>query len=179
MKGGFLYHVMMYSILLGGVLVGIEFASLLFGSYNGWLVTVLSLVVYIYCMYQFSVKYRDEQLNGVISYWRGVQYMVTLSFLSSMILGLFDFIWLKYIDPDILVNLIKEGESSLVTLFEQTDDLFDDKMKEELIEQARSLTPMKLWKSKMSNYVFGGFFVGLIMSFFTRRVNSDPFHEIN
>ncbi|QZT35548.1 DUF4199 domain-containing protein [Halosquirtibacter xylanolyticus] len=178
MKGGFLYHAMMYAMVLGGALVALELVSYLLGGFNNWITTVLSLFVYVYSMYHFSVKYREEQLNGVMSYWRSVQFMITLSFLASMILGLFDFILMKYIDPDLLIKMIKEAESNYVTLFDKYNELFDDKMKDVLIDNIRKISPMDIWKSKMSNYIFGGLFLGLLMSFFTRRVNSDPFHEI-
>lgn len=178
-RNSFLYNVMMYAILMGGMLVSVDLLGYLLGAYNGFLSQSLSLVIYIYCLYFFCVKYREEHQGGFITYWQGVFFITGLSFFASMILGLFTYILMKYIDPDLFHQLMEEIESNYVMIFDQNEGVLSNQMQETLIENVRKIRPMDLWSSKMSSYLIGGFFVALIMSFFTRRINTDPFHEIN
>ncbi|QZE14414.1 DUF4199 domain-containing protein [Halosquirtibacter laminarini] len=178
-RNNYLYHVMMSGIYLGSALVGVRFVSYLFNAYNSNVFAMILFVVYALGVFRLVKKYREEQLGGYITYWNSVSFIILTSFFASMILGLFSFVYLKFIDTTILTSMINEAESAYVKIFDVLDGSFSDDLQEELIKQVRNITPMDIWKSEMTNYLWGGSLLGLLLSFFVRRVNNDPFHEIN
>jgi len=117
-------------------------------------------------------KYRDDIQDGSMSYGKALKITVLTSLFASMILGLYMFIFYKFIDPTAIQRALDMIEQAM---------LQDNKIPEEQIEMMmemnyKVMTPPILAISTIFSYVFIMTIVGLITSIFLKR-SADPFQN--
>ncbi len=99
---------MTYAAILGLYLV-IKFYISVFSEKSALLSSLISVLTLLvpYIIFRFQKKYRDEQLNGFISYSSAFTYGVSLFFYASLILALGQFVFYQFISPEYLTNAFK------------------------------------------------------------------------
>lgn len=123
-------------------------SALNFGAIVGLILMILSLVTYVFEMYDNKLfgylswvvlaagivigikKYRDGALNGFISYGNALGYGVLLAFFASIIASFASYIYLGFIDSSFLEFQLEQTEIQMI----------EQGQAEETIEMAMSWT---------------------------------------
>lgn len=148
-------------------------SALNFGAVVGLILMVISLVTYVFGMYEnkalgylsYAVliggivigirKYRDEVNDGFISYGSALGYGVLIALFASIIASFANFIYLSYIDSSFIEFSLEQAE---IQMIEQGNT-------DEQVEMAMGFTRSML--SPFGIFLFGIFgltFFGLIVS---------------
>ena len=64
-----------------------------------------NMVIIGFLVYAIS-QYRDNANNGFISYAKSLKLGTTVAFFSSVIMAFYTFIYITYLDPDFLANIL-------------------------------------------------------------------------
>lgn len=164
--------------------------AMVYGLYVGVLVTLYSvilyvtaqtqnktlaylpMVVYAVCIVLAQINYRDNEMNGSISYGQAVGFGVAVMLFSGIISALYNLIIFK-IDPS-LIDQIKIA---------QEEAYLNSGMSEEKIEvtmemAAKMMTPGWMAIMGLFGAVFIGTIISLVTSIFVKRPPSeDEFGE--
>ncbi len=103
-----------YGILAGIIMIVIAIVYYVAGQQQHWssgIISYLALLVII--IYGLKI-YRDELLSGYLKYGRALGFGVLVSLFAGILSGLYSFIFFKYINPDIIHELIIEAEQSIL-----------------------------------------------------------------
>jgi hypothetical protein len=145
----------LYSALIAIAVTLIEYATGIdrsdLGRYLGFL-GLVGLAVMIF----FAIKARkDEEFGGRISYGQCVGTGVMVALVSSAIIGIFMFIYVSYVNPDIIDYIVEQTRKSLAA----------KNMTQEQMDGALQMTrkfASPTWQSVMA--FLGGTFIGLIIA---------------
>ncbi len=135
---------------------------------SSWINSLIAFIIVCLSLY-FGIKARrDESLNGFMTYGQGVGTGVLIALISGIIMSIFHFINVTFIDPDLTANIIEETKRKMI---EKGDS-------EESIEAAMSM--MEKFQSPWLVALFGllgnllyGLVVSLILSIFLKKENPD------
>jgi len=131
----------------------------------------LDFIVIIVCLVWGCKTYRDEEKGGIIRYGQSVGYGTLSGFFSSMIYGVYFFVFISYIDPEFLDRLLLLMEENLYT-----QGLSDEQI-EFSLDIYESMRSPVLWSiSSLMTITFLGFIASLIISIFIRK-EGDPFDK--
>ena len=115
------------------------------------------------------IMYRDNLNNGLISYSISLKIGTSVVFFASVILAFYTYIFVAFINPEYLENIIKIAEQEILNS--------DPEISDEDLDLALSMTQKMLqpqWMATLSvlGGTFMGFFYSLIISFFVKK--EDP-----
>ena len=113
--------------------------------------------------------YRDNFNNSFVSYSQSLKIGTSVVFFASVILAFYTYIFVTFINPEYLENIIKIAEQEILNS--------DPEISDEDLDLALSMTQKMLqpqWMSTLSvlGGTFMGFFYSLIISFFVKK--DDP-----
>ena len=145
----------MYSGAILGIYLVIKFYISVFGGENIFtsFVGVLLALLVPYFTYKFQLKYRNEQLDGYITYSNSFTYGIYLFFYASLMLGFGQFIYFHFINPDFLTNAFKKS----IDLMQQFG------MPEKIIDEAIS-KPFPSAISTVLQSILINSFIGMLIS---------------
>ena len=115
------------------------------------------------------IMYRDNLNNGLISYSISLKIGTSVVFFASVILAFYTYIFVAFINPEYLENIIKIAEQEILNS--------DPEISDEDLDLALSMTQKMFqpqWMATLSvlGGTFMGFFYSLIISFFVKK--EDP-----
>lgn len=115
------------------------------------------------------IMYRDNFNNGLVSYSVSLKIGTSVVFFASVILAFYTYIFVTFINPEYLENIIKIAEQEILNS--------DPEISDEDLDLALSMTQKMLqpqWMATLSvlGGTFMGFFYSLIISFFVKK--QDP-----
>jgi hypothetical protein len=136
------------------------FLDLLLNKTLGYIILPINLVV----LYFMLKSYRDNFLNGNMTYGQSVGAGVIIFLYSTIISVIFSYILYKYIDPGLIGKILAASEESLVKkgMDQQSIDTgmaFTKKL----------MTPGFMSISGLIAGMFFGTIISLIMSIFTKK----------
>lgn len=166
-------------------------SALNFGAVLGFALMILSLLTYVFELYENQwfgsltwvvliigiimgvKKYRDENLGGYISYGQALGYGVLLTFFASIIVAFINFIYLGYVDDGFITYSLEKSET----------EMYEAGTPDEAIEQAMGFTRKIMSPGVLSIIgifmtTFIGFIISLIAAAFLKK-EADPFEESN
>ncbi len=164
---------LIYGGMTGGVLIlytlVIDLLNAQFSTLNSIAMIVLEFLGLFYAMY----TYRKEYRGNTISYGQAFAFGTLVALVLSLILVVFNFIYIKWINPD-MVQMTRD-------MMEQK--LLEKGASEEMIEKQMQL--MDRFKSPVIQLV-GGFLgnlftfsvMNLIIAGFVKREPADPFANL-
>lgn len=131
-------------------------------KYVSWLILAAGLFWAI-------ISFRDKQMGGFIDYKGAFSSGFYTGLIASIIAGLFMFVYVQYIDPGIIDQILLETEATL----EQNPNMSDEQ-----IEQALEMTESFTSPILMSVFGFLGNLVAstvlsLIIAIFAKRENKE------
>ncbi|HOV84340.1 MAG TPA: DUF4199 domain-containing protein [Paludibacteraceae bacterium] len=152
---------MIYGLFMGILFTANFFISLPQGIIFRFL-SFLIIILIVYAMYRFSVKYRDNECGGYISYGKAFSFILLTFFFASIISSIFKFFYFQFINPDYLTNLLQESLKIIDSMQLPVNEEFYDQMEKMMKPITYSL--QSIWVD-----VFLGIILGLIMSAFIKK----------
>ena len=160
-----------------------------YGAYLGLSLIVISFIVYLLGLEEqksivpsllnnflmigaivYSVKaYRDNLNGGYISYSQSLKIGTSVVFFASVILAFYTFLFVTFINPEYLDNIIKVAEQEI--LF-SNPEISDQDLDMALSMTQKMLQPQWMITLSVLGGTFMGFFYSLIISFFVKK--QDP-----
>jgi len=163
--------------------------SMNYGAYLGLGLIVISFFVYILGLEEqksivpsllnnflmitaivYSVKvYRDNLNGGYISYSQSLKLGTSVVFFASVILAFYTFIFVTFINPEYLDNILKVAEQEILN---SDPEISDTDLDMALSMTQKMLQPQWMITLSVLGGTFMGFFYSLIISFFVKK--EDP-----
>ena len=163
--------------------------SMNYGAYLGLGLIVISFFVYILGLEEqksivpsllnnflmitaivYSVKvYRDNLNGGYISYSQSLKLGTSVVFFASVILAFYTFIFVTFINPEYLDNILKVAEQEILN---SDPEISDADLDMALSMTQKMLQPQWMITLSVLGGTFMGFFYSLIISFFVKK--EDP-----
>ena len=155
----------MFNGLIMGVIFSINF--LLSVSKNTTLVLLTNViaVLIVVGIYRQSVRFRDTECEGFISYWKSFSLILLTFFYAALISSVVKYIYFQFINPDYLDQMFQESMKMMRTMKFQITDESTDQMKSML--KPATYTLVYVWIN-----VLMGAIVGFIMAAFIKKEKS-------
>ena len=177
---------MTYGIYLAGITILLsiiiwatnllEFLGLIGSS----LIGIVQLVVMVMLLIYFTKLYRNNQLDGKISFSQAFVFGVLIVVCSSVISSLYNYIFNKFIDPDYthrLMTMMQDKTYQWMTSKGVPEDQIDSAMKR--FEDKGIPSPLETLKSSFIFGLIGGAIMSLISSAIVKKnvTSEDAFDE--
>lgn len=161
--------------------------SLMYGIYVGFALIIYSLLMFLLDVEQDSwltwiaylfmaaglywamISIRDKELGGYITYGKafGVGFWTTL--FATIISGIFTYIYVLYIDPGLIDEILLKAEESML---EGNPNISDEQFDTGMMWTEKLTSPMMItvWASVAN--LFFGVVLSLIIAIFAKRENN-------
>ncbi len=156
---------MTYGLILGLALIFIHLVQYVLDIYKAsMLISLINYGVIIGAIIYGTIRFRDDEMQGNISYGKAVGFGILISLFASIIYGFYFFLLTTFIDPNYM-----EG------VYAMLEELYLDKgMSEDQVEMAIEMakkfqSPMMLLFSSIFGFVFMGTLFSLITSIFLKK----------
>lgn len=154
-----------YGTLLGIVLViYLLILYLVDMQENEWL-AVLGYLILVVGLYFFIILFRDKQQNGFISYGKGVSVGVLIGLFAGIVVSIYTYVNIIYIDTSILEPILVEIEESIIKAKPNIEE-------EELVktmELMNTTMPYILVFFNVISYTLVSLIFSLLISIFAKR----------
>jgi len=154
------------SAMLNGLIMGVLFSlNFLLSISKIPSLTLLSYVVVTFIlvgMYKLSVRFRDVECEGVITYGKAYSFILLTFFFAAIISSVVKYVYFQFINPDYLEQLLQDSMKALETLRFPIDEAAYEQMGKMM--KPASFTLQYIWLN-----VLMGSFVGLIMAAFIKK----------
>ena len=128
--------------------------------------SVVNNIVIITFITYAIIQYRDNINNGFIPYSKSLKLGTTVAFFSSVIMALYTFIYMNYLNPDMLTDVMNITEQ---TILESDPNISDAELDMALSMTAKLMQPHWMMLTGVLAGTFMGFLYSLLISFFTKR----------
>jgi len=125
----------------------------------------VSLVVYIVGIV-LAHRYFKQHNGGFMSFGQGVLITLVLALVSGFMAGIFNYLYLNFIDPDYAARARADAEAWMSTLPGMQEENLEKAMAGMSDEKLKS--PMQILTT-LGNNAIGGVIMGLIVSIFTKH----------
>ena len=161
---------MNYGAVLGLCLVAISAVMWSFGiDKNGSLVpSILNNSLIIAGIAYTIIQFRDTENSGFISYSESLKLGTTIAFFSSVILAFYTFIFINYIDPNTLNEILQQAEQAIL---ESNPEISDEELDLALEMTNKFVQPHWMLILGVLGGTFMGFIYSLIISIFVKKDN--------
>ena len=161
---------MNYGAVLGLclILIALLFWALGIDEQQSVIPSILNNVVIIgFLVYAISY-YRDNLNNGFISYGKSLKLGTSVAFFSSVIMALYTFIYITYLNPDMLANILNMTEQAML---EANPEISDQELDLALSITTKFMQPHWMMLMSVLGGTFMGFLYSLIISIFLKKEN--------
>ena len=167
---------MNYGAVLGLCLVAIAAVMWSFGiDKNGSLVpSILNNGLIIAGIVYTIIQFRDTENSGVISYGDSLKLGTSVAFFSSVILAFYTFIFINYIEPNTLNEILVQAEQAIL---ESNPEISDEELDLALDITTKFVQPHWMLILGVLGGTFMGFIYSLVISIFTKKENLFEFEE--
>jgi len=123
-----------------------------------------ALLIVAFLFYKFTVDYRENEMNGSLSYGEGFKFQISMSVIFAFINSIYSYILYNFLDPG-MVEQIREVAAQ---------QMYDNNMTDEQVEaalqiQSMFMTPTFMVISGLIASFFMGLLIALIISIFTKK----------
>jgi len=112
------------------------------------------------------IQYRDLFNEGFITYSASLKLGTTVAFFSSVIMAFYTFIYITYLNPDFLANILNITEQAM---FEADPEISDDQLDLALSMTTKFMQPHWMMIMSVLGGTFMGFIFSLIISIFVKK----------
>ena len=159
---------MNYGAVLGLFLIffAVVFWSLGLDNEQSIVPSIVNNLVIISFISYAIMQYRDKINNGYISYSHSLRLGTTVAFFSSIIMALYTFFYMNYLNPDMVTDVMNMTE---YTILESDPNISDEELDIALSMTAKLMQPHWMMLTGVLAGTFMGFLYSLVISFFTKR----------
>lgn len=162
---------MNYGAVLGLILVITAFLFWGFGiDKESPIPSIINNILVIGFIFYSITEYRNNMNYGLISYRDSLKLGTTVAFFSSVIMAFYTFIYISYLDPDMLSDILNRTEQNVL---HSQPDISDEQLDLALEMTAKFMQPHWLMIWGVLGGTFIGFFYSAIIAFFVRRTDSN------
>jgi len=155
--------------MFNGIIMGVIFSvNFLFSvSKIALLITFTNIlaVLIVVLIYRLSIKFRDTECEGFITYGKALLYILYSFFFAALISSVVKYIYFQYINPPYLESVFQETMKMLTSMKYPITDAVEAQTRNML--KPASYTLIYIWVN-----VFMGLIVGLIMAAFIKKEKS-------
>ena len=157
-------NAMNYGAIIGIALIIISLLFYMMNETTSEIQNYLGYLVLAVGVYLGVKNYRDNELNGLMSYGKALGSGTLISFFASIIMAFYLYIFIFFIDPSLVDVILEQAEN----------DMIDAGQSDEQIALAMKYTRMfvtPFWMSIMSVVVYTviGFVFSLIIAIFLKK----------
>ena len=168
-------RVMNYGAILGLVIVLVKIILYLLdiqatSVQSNIFLGILFIGLYIIILVYIGKHYRDKFAGGFLSYGHTLRLLTMVIFFGAIIISFWEFILVKYIDPELPARVIEETRINL------EEFMLNNNVDEEQIERTVSMLDGEVRPPTMGSFItsilwrtFMGFILALILAIFVRR----------
>ena len=131
--------------------------------------SILNNVLIIGFLVYVISQYRDNINNGFIAYSESLKLGTTVAFFSSVIMAFYTVIYITYLSPDTLTNILHTTEQAVL---QSNPEISEEELDLALEMTGKFTQPHWLMIMGVLSGTFMGFFFSAIISFFVK--NPDP-----
>ena len=159
---------MNYGAVLGLflILIALMLWTLGINEQQSVVTSILNNMVIIAFLVYSIIQYRDKLNNGFISYSESLKLGTSIAFFSSIIMAVYTFIYITYLNPDMLVNILKQTEQAVL---QSNPEISEDELDLALNMTSKLTQPHWLMIMGVLSGTFMGFFFSAIISFFVKK----------
>jgi len=122
------------------------------------------LLISAFLFYKFTVDYRQNSMNGELSYGGSFKFQLSMSVIYAVINSIYTYVLFVILDPN-MIEQIKEVAAQ---------QMYDNNMSEEQVEaaiqmQSLFMTPTFMTITALIATFFTGLVIALIVSIFTKK----------
>lgn len=163
-----LKHSMNYGLIMGIGLVAMSLLVYLVGIVKPpfW-VNLINYAIIIGVIVYGTKKYRDEILEGAITYGQALGFGVMISLFASIIVAFYMLLYTTVIDPGFIDKIMEITEEELVS-----KGMSDDQIEAALSMSKKFMSPMFMTISTFFGNLFTGTIFSLITSIFLKKEKS-------
>jgi len=137
-------------------------------KYVGW----LGIVIIAFLFHYYTVEYRNTIKGGALTYGEGFKFMFFIGLVYSVVYAAYYYIFLSYIDTEMLTRLLDVTEQQY----------YDQGLSEDAIESAMSFvskifTPGLFSLVSIFGSLFSSVLIALVISIFTKKEASLDFEN--
>ncbi|MCB2377578.1 DUF4199 domain-containing protein [Hymenobacter sp. BT635] len=155
-----------YGIITGLIWIVVDFAMRATGlSFKYSVYLSASILVYILGTVM-AHRFFKQNNQGFMTYGQGLLIVVVLSVISGLMSGIFNYVYVNFIDPDYALRMRTDLEAWMSTIPNVPEEQIEKSLEGMSDEQIKS--PTQIGKSLMGAAV-GGVITGLIVSIFTKH----------
>lgn len=177
---------MTYGIYLAGVSIVISVLIWatnlleLLGLFGSSLIGIVQLAIIVILVLYFTKLYRNNQLEGKITFGQAFTFGVLIVVFSTIISSLYQYIFNKFIDPEYthrVMTMMQDKTYQWMSGKGLTEEQIDSAMKK--FEDKGIPSPLEALKSSMIFGLIGGAIMSLISSAIVKKnvTNEDAFDE--
>jgi uncharacterized protein involved in cysteine biosynthesis len=166
-------NAMIYGLILGVILILFHLVQYILGIYKapGW-VSILNYAIIIGGIVYGTIRFRDDNLGGYISYSKALGSGVLICLFASIIYGFYFYILTSIIDPAYMENVHKVVEETYLEMGMDADQV------ENMMEMVKKFqTPVIMVLSSVFGFTLMGFVFSLITSIFIKK--EEPLFDTN
>lgn len=127
---------------------------------------LIGYLIFIGGLYWGITNIREKQLEGVMSYGKAFGVGFWIAFFTSILVGIFTFFYLKYIDTAALSNTISEAENKILS---SNPNISDEDLQKALDMMRMFATPVLRAIIGFIWFLISGMVFSLIIAIFARR----------
>ena len=130
--------------------------------------SILNNMVIIGFLFYAISQYRDNFNNGFISYAESLRIGTSVAFFSSVIMAFYTFIYINYLNPDMLADIMNMTEQAML---ETDPEISDEQLDLALSMTSKFMQPHWMMIMGVLGGTFMGFLFSLIISIFLKKEN--------
>jgi hypothetical protein len=129
------------------------------------LILLIQLAILIAAMIIGTNRCRDKYLQGKINFGLAFLSCVIIGFIGFIISGIYSFIFYKYFDPQLLVQM----HDRALEMFQNMPNIPQERMDKIMQRMEKNLTPTGMIISSIKMAVIGSIIFALIISLFIKK----------
>lgn len=155
-----------FGLLTGLVLIVFTLILFLAGVGDKSPLHFISFVIYIVMLYWGMVNIRDRQLDGTMNYGKAFGIGFWIIFFAAILVGIFTFFYLKYIDTGAIARQLQIAENKILA---RNPNISDADLNKALGMAKMFATPVMSAISQFIGSIIIGTIFSLIIAIFAKR----------
>ncbi|PLX05566.1 MAG: hypothetical protein C0598_14240 [Marinilabiliales bacterium] len=136
---------------------------------NTWLGIVSYVITAVFLFYVIT-NFRDKQQNGFLSYGKGVSVGTLTGLFASVVLAIFIFIYVNYIDPSIVEKALVQAEEGIL---QRAPNISDEALEQQMSMVEIFTKPVFMAVTSIIWYTIVSLVFSLLISIFAKREDTN------
>lgn len=165
-KASIFKYALNYGSLIGLGMITVSFVFYLLDMSDSMVGNLLSYIIMIILLVLGCRNYRDQESGGYISYGKSFSLGILMVIVAAVILSIFTYVLLTYIDPNLLQTSIEKAEQMLIE-----KGISEEYIEKQMYYTRKYSTPILATLWSFLGILFIGLIFTLITSAFIKKAN--------